>query len=78
MTEAVMLQARRNLSERSNALGLKCIGRFDVEDVGTEKRPHDAATKTKSDGVDGGNRIQKAPVAVNAAPADLVYTQSCD
>lgn len=37
-----MLQVQRNLSEFSNALGLKCIGRFVVEDVGTEKRWHDA------------------------------------
>ena len=33
---------RRNLSERSNALGLKCVGRFVVEDVGTARRWHNA------------------------------------
>ena len=42
VAEGVMLQARRNVSERSNALGLKCIGRFVVEDVGTALRWHDA------------------------------------
>ena len=43
MTEVGTLQVRRNLSERSNALGLKCVGRFVVDDVGNEKRRHDAA-----------------------------------
>jgi hypothetical protein len=33
---------RRNLSERSNALGLKCVGRIVAEDVGTAERWHDA------------------------------------
>ena len=42
MTEVEMLQVRRNLRERSNALGLKCVGRFVVEDVGTARRWHDA------------------------------------
>jgi hypothetical protein len=42
VTEVGTLQVRRNLSERSNALGLKCVGRFVVEDVGTARRWHDA------------------------------------
>jgi len=41
VTEVVTLQIRRNVGERSNALGLKCVGGFVVEDVGTEKRRHD-------------------------------------
>ena len=43
VTEEEMLQIRRNLSERSNALGLKCVGRFVVDDVGTEKRRQEVA-----------------------------------
>jgi hypothetical protein len=42
VTEVAMLQVRRNLRERSNALSLKCVGRYVVDDVGTEKRWHDA------------------------------------
>ena len=43
MTEVEMRHVRRNLSERSNVLGLKCVGRLVVNDVGTEERRHDAA-----------------------------------
>ena len=42
MTEVETLKVRRNVGELSNALGLKYVGRFVVEDVGTEKRWHDA------------------------------------
>lgn len=45
MTEVVTLQVRRNLGELSNALGLKWVGRFVVDDVRIEERRHYAATK---------------------------------
>jgi hypothetical protein len=45
LTEVEVLQVRRNRSERSNVLGLKCVDRFVVEDVGTEKRRHEVAAR---------------------------------